>query len=105
MSTRTQKLFSPLQLGAVNLSHRVVMAPLTRQRSEQPGDIPNPLMIEYLQSLSSSSALSSSICDRRLEGRGTFRMEDTEGAEVLGVDPKSRSVSFTATWRVDRCLL
>lgn len=29
------------------LSHRVVMAPLTRMRSNQPGDIPGDLMVEY----------------------------------------------------------
>jgi hypothetical protein len=47
MSDQTEKLFSPVQLGAISLSHRVVMAPLTRQRSEQPGDVPGPLMVEY----------------------------------------------------------
>ncbi|MEI9999423.1 MAG: alkene reductase [Verrucomicrobiota bacterium] len=43
----TQKLFTPLQVGAVTLSHRIVMAPLTRMRSQEPGDIPNDLMVEY----------------------------------------------------------
>ena len=33
------KLFSPVQIGPITLQHRVVMAPLTRSRSEQPGDI------------------------------------------------------------------
>ena len=32
-----QKLFSPTQIGPITLSHRVVMAPLTRSRSLQPG--------------------------------------------------------------------
>jgi len=41
------KLFSPVRIGAVTLSHRVVMAPLTRCRTEQPGDIPGDLMREY----------------------------------------------------------
>lgn len=40
-------LFSSLQVGDVRLSHRVVMAPLTRLRSTQPGDIPNALNAEY----------------------------------------------------------
>lgn len=40
-------LFSPIHLGALNLAHRVVMAPLTRMRSTQPGDVPNALMAEY----------------------------------------------------------
>jgi len=33
-------LFTPVQIGPITLKHRVVMAPLTRSRSEQPGDIP-----------------------------------------------------------------
>lgn len=40
-------LFTPLTLGALNLSHRIVMAPLTRMRSTQPGNVPNALMAEY----------------------------------------------------------
>ena len=28
------KLFSPISIGAVNLAHRVVMAPLTRSRAD-----------------------------------------------------------------------
>lgn len=33
-------LLSPLRAGALTLKHRVVMAPLTRMRSAQPGDVP-----------------------------------------------------------------
>ncbi|HYE52772.1 MAG TPA: alkene reductase [Azospirillaceae bacterium] len=40
-------LFTPLRLGAVELAHRVVMPPLTRMRSRQPGDVPQPLNAEY----------------------------------------------------------
>jgi N-ethylmaleimide reductase len=40
-------LFSPTHLGALNLAHRVVMAPLTRMRALQPGDVPGPLSAEY----------------------------------------------------------
>ena len=40
-------LFSPLRVGALRLKHRVVMAPLTRMRSTQPGDVPNELMATY----------------------------------------------------------
>ena len=42
-----RKLFTPLEIGPVTLKHRVVMAPLTRNRSEQPGDIPGDMMLEY----------------------------------------------------------
>ncbi|MBP5856178.1 alkene reductase [Marivibrio halodurans] len=40
-------LFEPCQLGAMILPNRTVMAPMTRARSTQPGNIPNALMAEY----------------------------------------------------------
>jgi N-ethylmaleimide reductase len=40
-------LFSPLKIGPYQLSHRVVMAPLTRMRAEQPSLAPRPLNAEY----------------------------------------------------------
>ncbi len=40
-------LFSPLQIGPYQLSHRVVMAPLTRMRAEKPSLAPRPLNVEY----------------------------------------------------------
>ena len=40
-------LFSPLQLGPYRLSHRVVMAPLTRMRAEKPSLAPWPLNADY----------------------------------------------------------
>ena len=42
-----QPLFSPLRLGPCTLAHRVVMAPLTRMRAGQPGDVPGALAVEY----------------------------------------------------------
>ncbi len=40
-------LFTPLALGALHLDHRVVMAPLTRMRASQPGNVPTALNAEY----------------------------------------------------------
>lgn len=40
-------LLKPLQLGALTLANRVLMAPLTRMRASAPGDVPNELMREY----------------------------------------------------------
>jgi N-ethylmaleimide reductase len=51
------KLFSPLQINPdLALSHRVVMAPLTRLRSEA-GDIPGDLMVEYYGQRASAGGL------------------------------------------------
>jgi N-ethylmaleimide reductase len=41
------RLLSPLQVGDLHLAHRVVLAPLTRLRSTQPGDVPNALNAAY----------------------------------------------------------
>jgi N-ethylmaleimide reductase len=38
-------MFSPVQVGAMHLANRVVMAPLTRNRA--PGAVPNALMVTY----------------------------------------------------------
>ncbi len=53
----SSKLFWPVRLGAVELRHRVVMAPLTRLRSTQPGDVPNDLMAEYYGQRASDGGL------------------------------------------------
>ncbi len=36
-------LFQPVRLGRYDLPHRIVMAPLTRSRARQPGNVPSPL--------------------------------------------------------------
>jgi N-ethylmaleimide reductase len=41
------KLYSGVQIGAAHLDHRIVQAPLTRLRSDQPGDVPSPMMVKY----------------------------------------------------------
>jgi N-ethylmaleimide reductase len=50
-------LFLPLNIGPITLKHRVVMAPLTRSRSEQPGDVPGDLMREYYTQRASDGGL------------------------------------------------
>ena len=50
-------LFTPVALGAVQLKHRIVMAPLTRSRSEQPDSIPGDLMVEHYRQRASDGGL------------------------------------------------
>jgi 2,4-dienoyl-CoA reductase-like NADH-dependent reductase (Old Yellow Enzyme family) len=48
MSTKpTEVLFTPYTLGDLQLTNRIVMAPLTRTRVENQGKVPNELMTEY----------------------------------------------------------
>ncbi|XHO05135.1 hypothetical protein ACEQUB_02032 [Ralstonia syzygii] len=46
----TQQLLSPIQVGQTALTNRVVMAPLTRSRAGQPGDVPTELNMSYSRS-------------------------------------------------------
>ena len=49
--------FSPLRLGAHQLKHRIVMAPLTRMRARQPGNVPTELNARYYSQRASAGGL------------------------------------------------
>jgi N-ethylmaleimide reductase len=62
-----------VQFGAITLKHRVVMAPLTRSRSEQPGDIPGALMAEYYgQRASEGGLIIAEATNISISGRGWY---------------------------------
>jgi N-ethylmaleimide reductase len=44
---RPQPLFTPVQMGKLQLSNRIIMAPLTRMRAANPGHAPTELHAEY----------------------------------------------------------
>jgi len=54
---QSDPLFTPLKLGAVALKHRVIMAPMTRMRSAQPGNVPHALNAEYYRQRASEGGL------------------------------------------------
>src|SRR5260370_29030489 len=67
------KLFTPVQLGSLKLKHRVVMAPLTRSRAEQPGGIPGDMMVQYYSDRASDGGLIiSEATNISLTARGWF---------------------------------
>jgi NADPH2 dehydrogenase len=47
MSASSSKLFSPIQVGVANLKHRVVLAPLTRMRSDFKTAVAPDIAIDY----------------------------------------------------------
>lgn len=53
----TVTLFSPLAVGPYELAHRIVMAPLTRMRASQPGNVPSALNVEYYAQRASEGGL------------------------------------------------
>jgi N-ethylmaleimide reductase len=44
---RPQPLFTPVQMGKLQLPNRIIMAPLTRMRAANPGHVPSELHVEY----------------------------------------------------------
>ncbi|MTD39774.1 N-ethylmaleimide reductase [Erwinia sp. CPCC 100877] len=70
MSNQHQKLFSPLRMGAVEIPNRVIMAPLTRLRSIEPGDIPTPLMGEYYRQRASAGLIISEATQISAQAKG-----------------------------------
>jgi len=51
------KLFNPVQVGAYTLSHRVTLAPMTRLRTTQPGDVPSAMMADFYGQRASDGGL------------------------------------------------
>jgi N-ethylmaleimide reductase len=50
-------LFSSLQVGALLLKHRIVMAPLTRMRASQPGNVPSDLNAAHYEQRATDGGL------------------------------------------------
>ena len=51
---KTPSLFDTWQLNDIHLKNRIVMAPMTRARALQPGNIPSALMANYYQQRASA---------------------------------------------------
>lgn len=65
-----KKLFSPLKVGAITVPNRIFMAPLTRLRSIEPGDIPTPLMAEYYRQRTSAGLIISEATQISAQAKG-----------------------------------
>jgi N-ethylmaleimide reductase len=71
VSSEPIHLMSPLRVGAYELAHRVVMAPLTRMRASEPGAAPTALNAEYYgQRASLGGLLISEATQISLQGKG-----------------------------------
>ncbi|WP_128891886.1 alkene reductase [Erythrobacter sp. HKB08] len=66
----TDVLFQPLDLGAITARNRILMAPLTRGRSTQPGSIPNEMMATYYRQRAGSGLIISEATGISVEGLG-----------------------------------
>jgi N-ethylmaleimide reductase len=50
-------LFTPFNFGDLTLPHRVAMAPMTRCRARQPGDVPTELNATYYAQRASAALI------------------------------------------------
>ena len=63
-------IFDPLQIGDITVANRVVMAPLTRMRSKQPGNIPHELNAKYYAQRASAGLIISEATQVSPQGQG-----------------------------------
>ncbi|PZM08022.1 alkene reductase [Rhizobium tubonense] len=63
-------LFSPLELAGINLPTRIVMAPLTRSRAAQPGNVPSALNVEYYRQRASAALIITEATQISQQGQG-----------------------------------
>jgi N-ethylmaleimide reductase len=70
MSANHDPLFQPLQIGELTLPNRIVMAPLTRSRAGQPGNVPTALMTEYYRQRASAGLIISEATNISTIGMG-----------------------------------
>lgn len=102
-------LFQPLQLGRYALKNRVVMPPLTRCRSSQPGDIANDLMATYYRQRAGAGFMVSEGTVIEPRGRGyawtpgIYTPEQIEGwRKVTDAVHEEGGIIFAQLWHVGR---
>lgn len=66
----TQHLFNPIRLGNHTLAHRIAMAPLTRSRAGQPGNVPTAMNAEYYRQRASAALIVTEATQISQQGQG-----------------------------------
>ncbi|CAG2157587.1 N-ethylmaleimide reductase [Cupriavidus yeoncheonensis] len=66
----TSRLFAPITIGTLALNHRVAMAPLTRSRADQPGNVPGALNVEYYRQRASAALIITEAAQISQQGQG-----------------------------------
>ncbi len=102
-------LFNTLTLGDLTLSNRIIMAPLTRMRSKQPGNIPYALNAEYYAQRASAGLIISEATQISQQGQGypgtpgIHSPEQVEGWKlVTNAVHKAGGKMFLQLWHVGR---
>ncbi|WP_338524572.1 alkene reductase [Pseudomonas batumici] len=105
----TEHLFTPIKLGQLTLKHRVAMAPLTRSRAGQPGNVPTPMNVEYYRQRASAALIISEATQISQQGQGYAWTPGIHSKEqILGWKAVSEAVHaegghiFLQLWHVGR---
>jgi N-ethylmaleimide reductase len=64
------RLFTPTSIGGHEVPHRIVMAPMTRARSTQPGDVPNEMNAFYYAQRASAALIVTEASQISPQGKG-----------------------------------
>jgi len=102
-------LFDELKIGDLTIKNRVIMAPLTRMRSTQPGDVPNLLNATYYAQRASAGLIISEATQISQQGKGypatpgIYSKEQIEGWKLVtkAVHDKGGKI-FLQLWHVGR---
>lgn len=84
-----KKLFTPLKVGTLTAPNRIFMAPLTRLRSIEPGDIPTPLMGEYYRQRATAGLIISEATQISAQSKGYAGAPGLHSAEQIAAWKKS----------------
>ncbi|TBR70367.1 MULTISPECIES: alkene reductase [unclassified Escherichia] len=85
------KLYTPLKVGAITVANRIFMAPLTRLRNIEPGDIPTPLMAEYYRQRASAGLIISEATQISAQAKGYAGAPGLYSAEQIAAWQKITS--------------
>ncbi|MDC8108219.1 alkene reductase [Vibrio sp. CCUG 15886] len=103
------KLFEPTQLKHLDLQNRVVMAPMTRARTSQPGNIPNAMMATYYKQRASAGLIISEATQISDDSQGysftpgVYTDEQVAGWKSVTQAVKSLGAAmFCQLWHVGR---
>jgi N-ethylmaleimide reductase len=104
-----ERLFQPVRLGRYNLPHRIVMAPLTRSRARQPGNVPTPLNACYYAQRASAALIVTEATQVSMQGQGyawtpgIHSREQVEGwRRITDAVHQAGGLIFMQLWHVGR---
>lgn len=109
VTSATHHLFEPVTLGRYQLPHRIAMAPLTRSRARQPGNVPTPLNASYYAQRASAAFIVTEATQVSQQGQGyawTPGIHSPEQREawrlITGSVHGSGGLIFMQLWHVGR---